>query len=250
MAIFITHLHGDHINGLPGLLSTMGMDGRTRPLVLVGPPGIREYLDMLTRLKTLYVTYPFDIREVPSANELQVVFDTPEYTVRARELVHRLFALGYRVDELPRPGKFDVAAAIRLGVPEGPLFGRLQSGEDVRLPDGSTVKPSDVLGPPRRGKSVAYCLDTRPCRAAVELGAAVDLLIHEATFSEDLQDEAYEFGHSTAADAARTALDARAGRLLLTHFSTRFPDASELLEEATRVFSNTILAEELSIVEV
>jgi ribonuclease Z len=250
VAIFITHLHGDHFNGLPGLLSTMGLDRRTRELTLIGPPGIREYLAILTRLKTLFVNFPLEVREIPTADDLTLVFDTPEYTIKARALVHRLFSLGYRVDEKPRPGKFDVDAARQFGVPEGPLYGKLQSGENVTLPDGSVVSPSDVLGPPRAGKSAAYCLDTRPCPAAIELSYGVDLLIHEATFTETLKDEAYEYGHSTAADAARTAAAAGAKRLLLTHFSSRFPDPSPLLDEASTIFSETRLAEELETVEV
>jgi ribonuclease Z len=249
-AIFITHLHGDHFNGLPGLLSSMGLDRRVRELTVVGPPGVREYVDTLARLKTLFVNYPLTIREVPSADQLIEVFSTSEFTVRARALVHRVFSLGYRVDEKPRTGRFDLAAARRLGVPEGPMFGKLQAGESVQLPNGAVVSPSDVLGSPRPGKSVAYCLDTRRCDAATELGRDVDLLIHEATYTDELKAEAWEYGHSTAADAGRTALEAQAGRLMLTHYSTRFSDLSPLLAEAKAVFDEAFLAEELLAVDV
>ncbi len=249
-AVFITHLHGDHFNGLPGLLSTMGLDRRTRDLRLTGPQGIGEYLDMLERLRVAFLTYPVGLREFSSLPESTVVFETAEYSVSALGLDHRLFALGYRIDERPRPGRFNVEQARKLGVPEGPLWGRLQSGEDVRLDDNSVVRSSDVMGAARPGKSIAYCLDTRPCAMAVELARDVDLLIHEATYTEAFASEAQQYGHSTAAQAARTARDAGARRLLITHFSTRFPDPTPLLQEARAIFPDTILAEDLMEIEV
>jgi ribonuclease Z len=249
-AVFITHLHGDHFNGLAGLLSTMGLDRRTRDLGLTGPQGIREYLDMLERLRVAFLTYPVELREFGSLPESTVVYETAEYSVSAVALDHRLFALGYRVDERPRPGRFNVEQARKLGVPEGPLWGRLQSGEDVRLNDNSVVRSSDVMGAARPGKSIAYCLDTRPCPMAVELARDVDLLIHEATYTEEFVSEAQQYGHSTAAQAARTARDAGARRLLITHFSTRFPDPTPLLQEARAIFPDTILAEDLMEIEV
>jgi len=249
-AVFITHLHGDHFNGLPGLLSTMGLDRRTRGLGLTGPQGIREYLDMLERLRVAFLTYPVELRQFNSLAESTVVYETAEYSVSALALDHRLFALGYRIDERPRPGRFNVEQARKLGVPEGPLWGRLQSGEDVRLVDNSIVRSSDVMGAARPGKSVAYCLDTRPCAMAVQLARNVDLLIHEATYTDEFASEAQQYGHSTAAQAARTARDAGARRLLITHFSTRFPDPTPLLQEARAIFPDTILAEDLMEIEV
>jgi ribonuclease Z len=249
-AVFITHLHGDHFNGLSGLLSTMGLDRRVKDLSLVGPAGISEYLDVLARLKILYVNYPLRLSEYAEMRRPRVVYDAEQYAVSALELDHRVFDMGYRVEERPRPGRFDVARARELGVPEGPLFGRLQSGHAVHLPDGRRIEPQEVLGPARPGKSVAYCTDTRPCDASVELARGVDLLIHEATFTEELSGEAREFGHSTAAQAARIAKRAGVRRLLITHFSTRYPDPSQLLTEARAIFPETALAEELVAVEV
>lgn len=249
VAIFITHLHGDHFNGLPGLLSTMGLDRRTRELTLAGPPGVREYLNTLERLRVIFINYPLELKELTAAADSQSVLETADYTVTARPLDHRLFALGYRVDERSRPGRFKVARARELGVPEGPLWGRLQSGDDVTLDDGRTIQSADILGAPRPGKSVAYCLDTRPCAASIELARGVDLLIHEATYTEELAAEAREYGHSTAAQAARTARDAGARKLLITHFSTRYPDPAVLLEEARAIFPETILAEDLMEIE-
>jgi ribonuclease Z len=292
-AIFITHLHGDHFNGVSGLLATMGMDRRTKELTLVGPTGIAEYLDTLARLKILQVNYPLEVKELSPArarsetvnprgasdsigklsrkfygpsgqatplagdkssgasmDEQWVVYDTEEYVVTTRPLDHRVFTLGYRVQERPRPGRFNVERARALGIPEGPMFGRLQSGHSIQLDDGRAIHPCDVLGPERPGKAVAYCTDTRPCEAAAALGRNTDLLIHEATFTDDLAAEANDFGHSTAAQAARTARRAGARRLLITHFSTRYPDARLLIEEAQSVFPETILAEELAQFEV
>jgi ribonuclease Z len=249
-ALFITHLHGDHFNGVAGLLSTMGLDRRTRDLTLTGPKGIREYLDTLERLRIIFLTYPIELKELEFLDEPAMVYEATEYTVTARPLDHRLFALGYRVDERTKPGRFSVERARELGVPEGPLWGRLQSGEYVKSAEGMTVHPSDVLGDPRPGKSVAYCLDTRPCASSIELARNVDLLIHEATYTEEFAVEARQYGHSTAAQAARTALEAGARRLLITHFSSRFPDPAPLLLEAREIFPDTILAEDLMEIEV
>lgn len=249
-AMFITHLHGDHFNGVAGLLSTMGLDRRTRDLALTGPKGIREYLDTLERLRIIFLTYPLDLQELGPFKESLTVYETAEYTVTALPLDHRLFAVGYRVEERPKPGRFSVERARELRVPEGPLWGRLQAGEDVKLADGETVRPADVLGASRPGKSVAYCLDTRPCASTIELARGVDLLIHEATYTEEFAAEAQQYGHSTAAQAARTAREAGARRLLLTHFSSRFPDPTPLLVEAREIFPETILAEDLMEIEV
>jgi ribonuclease Z len=249
-AVFITHLHGDHFNGLPGLLSTMGLDRRTRDLELTGPRGIGEYLTLLERLRVAFLTYPVTLREFSSLPESTVVYETPEYSVSTLALDHRLFALGYRLQERPRPGRFNVENARTLGVPEGPMWGRLQAGDDVRLDDGRLVRSSEIVGPPRFGKSVAYCLDTRPCAMSVELARDVDLLIHEATYTEEFAAEAQQYGHSTAAQAARTARDAGARRLLITHFSTRYPDPTPLLNEARAIFPDTVMAEDLVEIEV
>jgi ribonuclease Z len=249
-AIFITHLHGDHFNGLAGLLSTMGLDRRVRPLILVGPPGVREYLDALTRLKVLYINYPLDVREFAALKEVTTVYEAGDYFVAARPLDHRIFTLGYRFEERPRPGRFDLERARDLGVPEGPLYRKLQLGEDVQLGDGRVIRSREVVGPPRPGKAVAYCTDTRPFAGTVELARGVDLIIHEATYTDDMASEARDYGHSTAAQAAQIAGAAEARRLLITHFSTRYPDAGPLYEEARAVFPETLAAQDLMEIDV
>jgi len=249
-AIFITHLHGDHFNGLSGLLSTMGLDRRVRALTLVGPPGIREYLETLARLKILYVNYPLDVREFAALKAVTTVYETDDYFVAARPLDHRIFTLGYRLEERPRPGRFDLERARALGIPEGPMYRRLQLGEDVQLDDGRLIRSHEVVGPPRPGKAVAYCTDTRPFAGTVELARGVDLIIHEATYTDDMAYEARDYGHSTAAQAAQIAGEANAQRLLITHFSTRYADVGPLYDEARAAFPETLLAQDLMEIEV
>lgn len=250
VAIFITHLHGDHFNGLSGLLSTMGLDRRVRELLLVGPPGIREYLDTLSRLKILYVNYPLDVREFAAMKTMTTVYEANDYFVATRPLDHRIFTLGYRLEERDRPGRFDLERARALGIPEGPLYRKLQLGEDVQLNDGRVIQSHEVVGPPRPGKAIAYCTDTRPFAGTVELARGVDLIVHEATYTDDMANEARDYGHSTAAQAAQVARDAEAGRLLITHFSTRYADVTPLHEEARNVFPETLLAQDLMEIDV
>jgi ribonuclease Z len=252
--IFITHLHGDHFNGLPGLLSTLALDKREHELTLVGPPGILEYMELLGRLRVLYVNYPLNVRELGAEffaeRPVEQVYETAKYTVAVRPLDHRIFALGYRVEEKMKPGRFDLEKAHQLGIPVGPLYGELQSGRAIKLADGRVIEPSQVLGPPRRGKSVSYCLDTRPCDNAVRLARDADLLIYEATYTHEFIEEARRYGHSTAGQAAVIAREANARQLLITHFSSRYPDPRRLLEEARGIFPETIMAEDLIEIEI
>lgn len=252
--IFITHLHGDHFNGLAGLLSTMALDRRERPLTLVGPPGVREYLDTLAQLRILFYNYPVELIELPMtafARQPEIrVYDSAAYTVVARPLDHRIYSMGYRVAERDRPGRFNLERARSLGIPSGPLFGRLQAGHAITLEDGRTIEPAEVLGETRPGEKVAYCLDTRPCDNSVALAEGVDWLIHEATYTAELTEEAGNYGHSTALQAAETALSAGARNLLITHFSSRYPDARTLLDEARTRFPQTTMAEDLMVIDV
>ena len=251
--VFITHLHGDHFNGLAGLLSTMALERREAPLTLVGPTGIGEYLDTLGRLRVLFYNYPVELTEFGAEaffdREEAEVYQSARFTVVTRPLDHRIFSLGFRIAERTRPGRFNVERARELGIPSGPLFGRLQAGHSIGLPDGRVVEPSEVLGPPRPGRSVAYCLDTRPCSNATALARGVNWLIHEATYTEELVDEANSYGHSTAQQSAGTARAAGAHNLLITHFSSRYADALPLLEEARAVFPGVTMAEDLMVIE-
>ena len=244
-AIFITHLHGDHCYGLPGLLSTLALQQRSDPMTLVVPPGGRAMLEAIPGGGPDEVPFPLRIREMGADLTHAVVYDTDEVAVEARPLDHRTFAMGFRLEERARPGRFDPEAARALGVPEGPAFGQLQDGEAVTAVDGTTVQPDQVLGPPRPGISFAYVTDTRPCDGGRALAADADLLYHDATFADAHEERAETTGHSTARQAATVAQDAGARRLLLGHLSARYPDPTPLGREAQEVFSGAEVAEEL-----
>lgn len=240
--VCISHLHGDHVLGLPGLLMSLQMGGRTAPLSLHGPPGLAEFIHATLRRLATQVAFPLEIHEqsgeacwAPGAG----------YHLECAPLEHRILALGYALVEEPTPGALDAARARRLGVPPGPLLGRLKAGEAVSLPSGRVVRPEEVCAPARRGRRIAYCSDTRPCAAAVALAAGADLLIHEATFAAERARDAQEKSHSTTVEAAAVARAAGARRLVLTHLSPRYEDAGPLAAEARAVFPETVVAEDL-----
>lgn len=237
-AICITHLHGDHVYGVPGLLATLGMQGRERPLVVCGPPGIRTYLERT--IAATYLRLPYQLSIVESSSGVAISRD--DFTITALPLEHTVPCVGYRLEEPERDGKFDVTRARVLGVPDGPLFGELQHGRDVTLADGRVVCSSEVVGAKRGGRAIAYCSDTRPCANGIALARGVDLLIHEATYGEDLVSEAMARLHSTAREAATVARDSGALRLLLTHFSSRYEDPEALAAEAREIFPATTAA--------
>ncbi|MGQ0535006.1 MAG: ribonuclease Z [Methanobacteriota archaeon] len=238
--IFLTHYHADHFLGLPGLVQTMGMNGRTEPLEIYGPRGIDRYVEPL--LSIGYNKPAFPVRLVELKDKEAAHF--AGYRVEARAVVHNVPAIGYALVEDTRPGRFNKPRALELGVPEGPAFGRLQRGESVTARDGRVVRSEDVLGPTRRGRTIAYSGDVKPCEAMVELARRADILIHEATYGNDFP-EANEYGHSTAAQAAYIAAKAEAKRLYLTHFSARYTGVRQLVEEARKVFPAAEAAHDL-----
>jgi ribonuclease Z len=249
--VFITHMHGDHVYGLMGLLATLGMAGGARGVSVYGPRGISEYVREVSRRTQLHTSYPLEVNEVSEG----AVFEDEGFAVTCAPLKHRLPAYGYRVDERDRPGHFDVRRAMELGIPPGPLYGRLKRAERVTLPDGREFDGADFCGPTLKGRSVVYCTDTIYCRSAVELSRGADLLIHEATFAEAEEGLAVRSTHSTASMAARVAKEAGARRLVLTHFSPRyFPGnqtaPEDLLREARAVFAEAELAHDFLSVDV
>jgi ribonuclease Z len=243
--IFITHFHGDHFYGLMGLLSTMALLKRRDALTLVGPEGLASILRSLPGLANDWL--PFEVRyvEIAEGFEHEIVAETDVYTVEARPLQHRIFTIGYRYHEKPRPGHLDVEKARAMGVTDYRHYRALKAGEAITLDDGRVVQPEEVVGSPTPGVSFAYVTDTEPCEAGVALARAVDVLYHDATFAQDLQHRAVETGHSTAREAADIARRAEAKKLLLGHFSARYKTLDVLVEEARTVFQNTEAAEEL-----
>ena len=243
--VFISHLHGDHFLGLPAMIQSMSFSGRTRPLYVHGPEGMED--TMRSMLELGYFTPGFHVltRELEDEEEVQF----PGFKVIAVEADHTVPAFAYVLQEEPRPGKFNLEKAKELGIPEGPLFSRLQGGESVQV-GGKIVTPEMVLGPKRRGRKILISGDTRPCRTIIEEGMDADLLVHEATLDSSLKEEAATYGHSTAADAAEVAKSARARLLCLYHFSNRYEDATLLLNEARAIFPNTMVAEDLASLQV
>lgn len=250
--IFITHLHGDHIFGLGGFISTMNLGGRDIPLVIHGPKGVRRFVEFMT-------TFPrptrlgFDLRvEELAPGYSGTVAEDDEWIVTCAPLDHTIPAFGYRFQEKDRPGRFDGALADALGVPFGPERGRLQRGEPVALADGRVVRPEELIGPPRPGKSLAYVTDTGFAINARKLALDVDLLIHEATYGDDALEMALDRKHSTIRHAATIARGARAKKFVATHFSTRYdgPALATLEAEGREVYPDLIMAYDLLRVEV
>lgn len=246
MKILISHLHGDHVLGLPGLLQTMTLLKRGRPLQVCGPQGIAGYIEAFSSVLG-GPGFPLEIYEISSQGP---IYQGTDYDIIAVKADHDMPSWSYVIQEHPRPGKFHPKRARDLGVPEGPLWKRLQFGEDIKLEDGRIVRSRDVVGLPSRGLKIAYSGDTRPTLAFAEAAESADLIIHEATFDESLKERAAENGHTTAAQAAEVAKAADVGTLILTHISSRYPDPSILFEEAAEIFPETVIAEDLMVVEI
>ncbi|HET8654222.1 MAG TPA: ribonuclease Z [Longimicrobiaceae bacterium] len=244
--IFFTHLHADHFLGVIGLLRTLGLQGREEPMRLWTPRGTEETLRQAVELGVERVPFAVDIHGlVPDEPVERGAFAVVPFRAK-----HGGRCVGYAIREHPRLGRFDPARARELGIPEGPLWGRLHHGESVEV-DGRVISAAEVVGPPRPGRTVVLSGDTRPSRHTAEAAAGADLLVHEATFAQDEAERAAITGHSTAAEAARLARDAGVHRLVLTHFSPRYADDPRALErEARAIFPQTTAAFDGLVVEV
>jgi ribonuclease Z len=242
--IFVTHFHADHILGLPGLFKTFSLRGRERPLEVHGPRGL---VDLLGSLKRVVGKLSYEVRVV----ELEPgdVLERDGYRLAAFEVAHGVPAVGWSLIEATRPGRFDVEAADALGVPSGPARGALQRGESVTLPDGSVVSADRVLGPPRPGRKIVITGDTAPSESVVEAAWGAEVLVTEATFSEEELERAQETMHQTAAQAAGIAQRANIGLLALTHLSNRY-FGPEIAREAREIFPDTVVPKDFDIVEV
>jgi ribonuclease Z len=244
-AVFITHLHGDHLYGLPGLLSSRSFDGGITPLKLIGPAGIRTYIETVFGLTGTSLDYELAIEEL-SGLPAEVHVDGP-LSVEAGMLEHRIPCYGYRVSERDAPGPLLADKLPALGLKAGPSYGLLKQGCPVETEDGTVIRPEDVTDGVYKGRIVTILGDTSPCREAVRLAKDADVLVHEATFAAGLEDKAHEFGHSTTVEAARAAADAGARRLVMTHFSGRYDNEAllRLEAEARTVFAAATAAADL-----
>lgn len=235
--ILITHLHGDHVTGLLGLLQTMSLAQRRKPLNIVGPAKLLKWLELTSELLRIGLTFPISF----SVARPGTVLSTQGFKVRAARALHSIEAYSYMVEEHGRPGVFYPEKAKALQVPEGKLWSRLQKGSPVRVA-GRTVHPSEVTGPARAGRRVGYSGDTRPSPRLARFFSGCDLLIFDSTFRGSDSSKAVERKHSTCIEAAQLAKSARVRRLVLTHFSARYTTTSSLVREARKIFPDTIAA--------
>jgi ribonuclease Z len=267
LKILISHFHGDHIIGLPGLLFRFGLIERTAPVTIFGPRNLFLYLFVHRKILGLKANYPIKIVEIDNDNkkliefegldseiskrelncEDNVIFDGKRYVLKYALVEHSVLTYAYSFVEKPRNGKFNPDRAEELGIPKSNLWKTLQEGDIIEY-EGKSIDPikEGIVGPKRPGRKVTYSGDTIPCEKLIELGRDSDVLIHEATFSKELSDLALEKKHSTSVDAANDAKKMNAKQLILTHISSRYQeDANQLLQEAKLIFPNTILAKDL-----
>lgn len=246
--IFITHLHGDHIFGLPGLLTSRSMAGLKEPLTIYGPPGIRQFIDTALSLSGSYTSFPLEIVEIGAG----LVFDDGDFRVTAWPMNHVVECYGYRIEQHDKPGFLDAPRLKAEGVPRGPWYQQLKLGERIRLEDGREIDGAEYLGPPVKGKALAIFGDTGPTDVALQLAADVDVMVHETTLEAALAEKANSRGHSTTIQTAQVAKQAGAKRLIATHFSSRYlsQDRERLLAECQSVFPATVLAHDFAVFEV
>lgn len=238
-AVFITHLHGDHLFGLPGLLATRSLHGLVSPLPVFGPPGVRQFLETTLSLSETHLA--FDLPVVEVADGWDRVWEDGR-RVRCAQLCHGVDSFGFRIEGSAKPGRLRPEKAQALGIPPGPAYGRLKRGETVILAGGRKVEGREVTDPPQPGRTVVVLGDTEPCRAAVELARGADVLVHEATFAARDEALARRSRHASAREAARVAREAGVKTLVLTHVSPRYAGREgDLLAEAREVFSSTVL---------
>lgn len=250
-AIFISHTHADHVTGLPGILMLTSQVERTEPLYIYGPPKICEYIEMNKKVLDMYINYPIEVHELPLGYS-GVVYSEKDFYVRAFPLNHTKPCVGYTLEELERPGVFSVEKAMEKGVPRGPLWGRLQQGEDITLDNGEIVKSNEVVGPNRSGRKFSFVTDTLYSPDISKQVMGSDLLICEGMFEKALKLDALEKKHMMAVEAARIAKDANAKRLYMIHYSPRYTDRELdiLKREAAQIFPDAKLSRDLMQIDV
>ncbi len=240
--IFITHMHGDHLFGLPGFLSSRSLQGGSeKPLTIIGPEGIQSFVTLVLKQSQTNLSYPLYFEEITAERN---VLDLPTARVEYSALLHPIKSFGYALHLPDKPGRFKVEKAVAERIPSGPLFGRLKQGEEIELSDGRRYNGMDFIESPVKGKKIVILGDTSACPSAIELSQDAHLLIHEATFAQEEAKLAMISGHSTNIDAANTAKTANVRTLVLTHFSARYDEtkASAMLAEAQTIFPQTVMA--------
>jgi ribonuclease Z len=245
MKIFISHLHGDHILGLPGLIQSMSLLRREKKLHIFGPNGLVKFVKAFSE-SLGGPSFPVILHEIITPG---IIFESNQYRVETIEAEHRTISWSFGLFESSRPGKFYPERAEKLGIPKGKFWHKLQHGEKIEY-NGVLFRPSQVTDEPRKGRTIVYSGDTAPSRKLVKLAKNADLLIHEATFLEDQAERAKEDGHSTALQAAKIASEANVECLLLTHISSRYPESKSVLKEAKMAFNNVIVADDLLKIEI
>lgn len=245
--IYITHLHGDHILGLPGIIQSLAFRGRTRPLNIYGPKGISQLIENIRHFGYSTIGYDIIVHEITS--DECILYEQKDFRIYAKRMKHTVPDYAYKIEEIRQP-KFLREEAINLGVKPGPLFGKLQDGQSITLDDGTVITPDMVSGPPREGVKLVFSGDTIPTDEMIDFADGVDVLIHEATFTKDMRDKALENGHTVAYDAATIAKKANVEQLILTHLSNRFTDSKPLEDEAQEVFENSTYANDFMIVSI
>jgi len=238
--IFITHLHGDHIFGLPGLLGSRSFQSGDSELTVFGPKGLRQFITVSLQISDTHLQYPLKIVEIEDG----IIFEDDQFLVEAAKLDHAVESFGYRIIEKDKPGTLNAKKLRDDGIPPGPIYAKLKNGESVELDNQKIIHGKDYLGPTIKGRIITILGDTRTCANALKLAANADVLVHESTFSADNEEMAYEYFHSTTTQAAKTALQANAKMLCLTHISSRYglEDSKHLVEEAKSIFKNTYIA--------
>ncbi len=243
--IFITHLHGDHIFGLPGFLSSRSFQGGDEPLTIFGPPGLQQWIEQTLALSKTHLTYPLYFVEVQEG----IIFEDAHFAIYAQELRHVVPCYGYRIEQKDLPGELLIDKAQALGVPKGPLLGQLKNGYDVVLENGHVIQAKDVVAPSKKGFTLTILGDTKYCEEAIQLSRDADIIVHEATFDGTLTALAASYGHATNVEAAQVAQQAGADYLLLNHLSARFlpQDLPQFLAEAQAIFPQTLLTSDQAI---
>ncbi|MHA1425525.1 MAG: ribonuclease Z [Candidatus Helarchaeota archaeon] len=242
-AIFVSHLHGDHIGGIPGILQSLSLQKRVNGMRIFGPKNLKTYISAILETMNFELTFPIELFEVSAG----IIHDEDDFYVKCCQADHKIETLAYGFFEKPRTGKFDPEKAEKLGIPKQ-FWKILQGGKEIIL-NNRVIHPNEVLGPERPGRKVVYAVDTRPCEEVLKLAKKVDILIHDGMFLNSLLDKAIEGGHSTALEAAKLAKKAEVKKLVLTHISSRYPNTDELLYEAKKIFFNTEIAYDFFAIE-